>query len=256
MSSIPHSAASPLAVDPKLLKALGPGASARSFPYFNIVGPGRDRALELDRKVRQLAPARDLTPDAEEYKRLLEAFIASPLTGCTTVLDQLRLEAKYNPLSPTTESIIKFFYMGIATHPLFTPPPPLQDSFHFRHGPEADSHLKEMMERFKGTDATARRMIEEQLRATLGLAVQSVGKAQESEVIAEYSLSVDSAISFSYLRCHIIVSVTLMPPYNYWYTVEGGKGWIQYQFNQAKWPELADGVLRKHLELADDWIKP
>ena len=256
MTSIPYPSGLASAIDPARLGVLRPAVSGRSFPYFNVVGPGRDRALQLDRQVRQLVPAGDLNPDAEEYRRLLAAFIASPLTGCTTVLDQLRIEAKYDPQHPTQESFIKFFYMGIFTHPLFVPPTPVQDSFHFKSGPEADPHLKQMVERFKGSDRTAARMIEEQLSATLGLAVKSPGTAQESEIITEYSISVDSAITFSYLHSHVIVSVTMMPPMNFWTTCEGTKGWIQYQFNQAKWPEYADGVLRKHLKLADDWFKP
>lgn len=256
MTAIPGLAGPASAIDPVHLGALRPAASEKSFPYFNLVGPGRDRALLLDKQVRQLVPVGDLDPDSDEYRRLLAAFVASPLTGCTTVLDQLRIEAKYNAQHPTQESFIRFFYMGLCSHPLFVPPTPVQDSFHFKSGPDADPHLKQMVERFKGSDPTAARMIEDQLSATLGLAVKSPGRAQESELIAEYSLSVDSAITFSYLRSHIIASVNIMPPYNYWTTCEGGKGSIKYQFNQAKWPEHADAVLRKHLKLADDWLKP
>jgi len=256
MSVDPAVAGTGFATDSALLEVLRPLASDRSFPYFNLTGPGRDRALQLDRKVRQAVPPGDIDPDSAEYKRLLAAFIASPLTGCTTVLDQLRIEAKYNPQNPTQESHIRFFYMGLYMHPLFVPPDPVQDSFSFKSGPDKDPRLKELVERYKGTDATAAGIIQDQLSATLGLAVKTVGTAQETELISEYSLSVGTEISFSYLRSRVKISVTIMPPYNYWTTIEGGKGWIQFQFNQAKWPEQADAVLRKHLKLADDWLKP
>jgi hypothetical protein len=251
MTAVSNLAGGASALDSAHLEALLPAASEKWFPYFNLVGAGRDQALQLDRQVRQLLPGGD--PDSDGYKRLLAAFIASPLTGCSTVLDQLRTEANYNAHHPTQESFMKFFYMGILSHPLFNPPLPVQDGFHFSSGPEASPNLKQMVERFKGSDATAASMIEEQLRSTLGLAVADPKVAHNSELITEYTLSAGTAIQFSYLRSSVQMAVTVMPPMNFWISANCSKGWIQFEFNQAKWPEYADATLRKHLKLAEDW---
>jgi hypothetical protein len=239
------------ALAPSQLKTSPGAVPESSFPYFNLVGPGRDRALQLDRRVRQLQHASD--PSTDEWKQLLAAFIASPLTGCTTVLDQLRIEAKYDPHHPTQASFMQFFDIGVASHPLFSSPPPIRGELHFNSGPEAKPDLKNLVERFKGSDPTASRMIEEQLRSTLNAAVANPRVAQSSELLSEYALSAGAGIQFSYLRSTVQIAVTPMPPMNFWISTNCSKSWIQFEFNSAKWPEYAEATLRKHLKLAEDW---
>src|SRR4051812_38664598 len=100
------------------VEAVLPTGSGSWFPYFTLTGGyERERALEADRRVRQFS--RGVTsPDSEEYKRLLDAFICSPLTGCTTVLDQLRIKANYDPSHPDSHAAVRFFYICLAGHPL------------------------------------------------------------------------------------------------------------------------------------------
>lgn len=244
------------ATDLSRLPEMFSAGAERSFPYFNLVGPDREKALQLDNKVRDLMVNRRVPePDTEEYKRLLQAFIASPLTGCTTVLDQLRAKAKYDPLHPQQNTFMQFFFLEIPNHPLFAGTP-VQDSFGFSDGPGPKLDVKQMVDRLKGSDATAAKMIEDQLRATLSLAIKTVGAAQSTELVNEHSLSVDGTIRFSYLRSRATVSVTVMPPMSYWFTLDCSKGWLQYEFHQPLWPQHADAVLREHLKTAEDWLKP
>lgn len=232
------------------------GAAETPAPYMNVVGRRRAEVMQQDARVKSRLPLR--ARGTPEYDQLLEAFRASPMTGCVTVLDHLRQKSNYNPMAPTQESIIKFFFMELCQHPLFryVTEPVDQMSFDVFVGSRTGQiSAEEMIRKFKGTDDEAARRIDSQVRQVMGAAVRQMGTAQEMRLIQEHSLSAGDQIEFSYISSYVKIAVTMMPPANYFTQAIGSRSGLHYVFDSANWPKHAEAVLQLQLKLVEDWGK-
>ncbi len=232
------------------------GGAETPVPYMNVVGPRRAEVMQQDAKVKSRLPLR--ARGTSEYDRLLEAFRASPMTGCVTVLDHLREKSNYNPMAPTQETIIKFFFVELSQHPLFRFVADPVDQMHFDAfvGPRAGQiGLEEMIRKFKGSDEEAARRIDSQIRQVMGAAVKQMGTAQEMRLIQEHSLSAGDQIEFAYISSYVKIAVTMMPPANYFTQAIGSRAGLHWVFDSANWPKHAEAVLQQRLKLVEDWGK-
>jgi hypothetical protein len=241
---------------PKQLQQLLTPTSERPVPYFNLVGPRRALVLQQDAEVKKHLPLRQ--PGTPEYAAALAAFRASPMTGCTSVLDQLRRKAGYNPAAPTQESLTKFFYIALMQHPLFKfiSEPVDQMSFDVLvgNGP-GKTDVAELVRKFQGSDEEAARRIRNQIDATMRAAVENMGVGQQSTLIQEHSLSAREQIQFDYVVSGVQIAVVMMPGMVILTKAAGQRFGLHWTFDSVNWPKHAEAVLQEQLKLVSDWIE-
>jgi hypothetical protein len=232
--------------------ALG-GAAVNPNPYFGLTGAQADTARRKDEAVKALRPFRT-QPTSPEYARLLEALRDSPATGCATVLDYIRREAKYVPTDPNTFTLAMFYDL-LSKHPLFTEKP--FDSFQFdletgtgKSGGDAESIAR----RFQASDGIATTRIREQVQWTMEQAISNPGRTQERNLLQEYSLGVTSEITFLYINTILRVHIDRIGPMMFIGKMHGERYGMHFAFNTAKWPQYVDQVVKDEIKTIDDWL--
>jgi len=231
-----------------------PEASGPASPYFGVTGDQAGQARQKDAEVKRLRQFRT-NPSSPEYQQLLEAFKASPATGCTTVLDLLRRKAGYSPtdLNPYR---LTMFYVELMQSPLFSPLPFDAFEFEIKVGmgePALDPDA--IIRRYHGSDGEASRRIREQYDRTITEALSHRGTTQKAELLQEHSLGVRSRITFLYIRTSLHANLNMLPGMMILIgVVGGGRHGMEFAFETAKWPNYADAVLKEHLKTLDDWL--
>lgn len=237
---------------PEALPQLG-NVNGPASPYFGVTGAQAEKALKQDAVVQRLRKFRT-EPETDEYDELLAAFTASPATGCTTVLDQLRRKANYIPAHPTNQGL-SLFYIELVQHPLFQKLP--FDSFTFeikvgmgQPAPDPDAIIR----RYQGSDGEATRRIRKQYDNLMQAAIANRGKTQEGDLLQEHSLGVRERISYLYIHTTLMVNLDMLPPSTPIGMIIGGRFGMEFAFDAAKWPDYAEAVLQDDLATMDDWI--
>jgi len=240
---------------PEGMEAMLLGGADDPVPYTNLVGPRRAVMLQQDADVKKHLPLR--ARGTEEYGRALEAFRNSPMTGCTTVLDQLRLRAGYNPAAPTQQSMTKFFFMELMQHPLFKYVPIPEDRMNFDvmvGSGKGQIDVAQIIKKFEGTDEEAAGRIRNQIERVMAAAIRSPGRGQEMRLIQEHSLSAGQQIQFAYISSTVKIAVTMLPPMNFITQAIGSRAGLHWTFDSENWPKHAEAVLQEHLKLVSDWL--
>jgi hypothetical protein len=222
-------------------------------PYFGVTGAQAEQAKQKDKAVQRLASYRT-QPATPEFQQLLEAFKASPATGCTTVLDQLRRKARYNPANPTPSGLI-MFYVELKQHPLFTELPFDAFSFELKVGmgqPALDPDA--IIRRYQGSDVEASRRIRQQYDTIMRTALENRGKTQEGDLLQEHSLGVREKITFLYIHTTLRANLNMLPPAMLIGIVGGARYGMEFSFDTAKWPSHAEAVLKDDLKTIDDFL--
>ncbi len=225
-----------------------------SAGYLNLVGPGRDALLQRDAALRSLLPLR--SPDSPEYRKALEAFRNSPLSGCTTVLDLCRKKAGYKPMSGDSSAVARFA-AAIGTHPLFRAKPPPSVDFDVVVGDVfGQVSMAEVIARYRGTDAEAVRRIDQQLQQVMSAAVASHGGFVTNDLLMEHSLAADNggAITFYMGRSTARAAFAMLPHGTFIMRVAGTKTESIWEFDSSAWPAQAEAVMKEQITLVPDWI--
>ncbi len=233
---------------PQFLALTGPAA-----PYFGITGTQVEQARKKDAAVQRLRGFRT-EPSTPEYAQLLAAFKASPATGCTTVLDQLRRKANYIPAHPTPSGLM-MFYIGLVQHPLFKILPFDSFTFEIKVGmgqPALDPDA--IIRRYQGSDGEASRRIRQQYDLIMQTALSNRGKTQEGDLLQEHSLGVRERITFLYIHTSLHENLNMLHPSMLIVMVGGSRAGMEFAFDAAKWPDYAEAVLQDDLATMDDWI--
>lgn len=220
--------------------------------YVNVVGPRKQFYLDRDADVKRCLPLR--AKGTPEFERALEAFRRSPLTGCASVLDLLRIKSGYRPAAPDGNRLTHFVVL-VVQHPLFRQKETQPMRFDCTVGTHLDCNAAEILRKYRGTDAEASRRIDEQLRKLQDGAVRNPGAWQSSELLMEHSLGAGDAITFYLGRSAAQAVYVMLPPMNYLYQVKGQKEEMIWEFDTAAWPNHAEAVLLEHLKLVPDWIE-
>jgi hypothetical protein len=222
-------------------------------PYFGVTGAQAEQAKQKDKAVQALARYRT-QPSTPEYQQLLDAFKASPATGCATVLDQLRRKAGYNPADPSPNRLM-MFYIELKQHPLFTELPFDSFSFEFKVGmgqPALDPDA--IIRRYQGSDGEASRRIRQHYDVILQTALSNRGKTQEGDLLQEHSLGVRDRLTFLYIHTSLYANLNMLPPSMLIGVVGGARHGMEWVFDTANWPSYAEAVLKEDLKTIDDWL--
>jgi hypothetical protein len=209
-------------------------------PYFGVTGAQAEQAKQKDKAVQRLAQYRT-QPSTPEFQQLLEAFKASPATGCTTVLDQLRR--------------LMMFYIELTQHPLFSQLPFDSFSFELKVGMgEPALNPDAIIRRYQGSDGEASRRIRQHYDVILQTALSNRGKTQEGDLLQEHSLGVRERITFLYIHTSLYANLNMLPPSMVIGVVGGARNGMEWVFDTAKWPSYAEAVLKQDLKTIDDFL--
>jgi hypothetical protein len=222
-------------------------------PYFNVTGTQAAQALQRDAVIQRLRGFRT-QPSTPEYQQLLEAFKANPATGCSTVLDQLRRKAGYNPRSPEPNRLM-MFYVYLVQHPLFTQVPFDAFETEFKVGMgQPTPNPDEVIRRFQASNEEASKRIRQQYDFILREALSNRGLTQESDLLQEHSIGVRDRITFLYIHTNVKANLNMLPPYGVIGSIVVARYGMEFAFDTAKWPSYAEAVLQEDLKTLDDWL--
>jgi hypothetical protein len=231
----------------KTLLAAGAGAPPS---YASLRGPGRATVLAHDAAVSRLRRARD--PQRPDYAELLAAYIASPMTGMTTIIDMARQKAGYNPLG-TDDSGRSDFIVELIYCPLFATS---HDSASFDIDPnKSGSDIASAVRRFVGNDPVTAPVLRKQLDDTVQAAFSNPGAAQSVELLNEYTLDTSGGYRFTLARSSCQIAIAILPPMNVLVAGRGVRGSMTFTFKAQDWPQWAEKILQKHLKNVDEWLE-
>lgn len=225
----------------------------QALPYFGLTGPKAAEARAKDATVKRLKGFRT-QPGTPGYRELLEGFKASPLTGCTTVLDQLRRKAEYVPSRVSFVSLAMFQHWLLQS-PLFREQRFDAFDFEIKVGmgqptPDPDAVIR----RFQSSDAIASARIRQHYETIMRAAISNPGKTQEGDLLQEHSLGVGDRISFLYIRTSVKANIGMLPGMIPIGSILGDRRGMEFVFETAKWPEYAERVLQEDLKTLDDFL--
>lgn len=218
--------------------------------YAKLSGTNRAAVLQQDAAVAQLKAYR--APSDPNHAKLLEAFIRSPMTGMTTLLDLARAKVEYNPLAPRSDEKARkwiMFGMEVAKSPLFAVSS-FNEGFDLPPGKPAETAVQ----KFIGNDPVPAERVRKQIAEVLNRAVSNLGERQSNTVLEEYSLSADATYRFLSMHCAVNAMVVMLPPMNYITEAHGYKGGFQFTFRHELWPKYAEEILNRHVKTVTDWL--
>jgi hypothetical protein len=218
-----------------------------------VIGARRTEVLKQDSAVRQAAS--EGPEDPEKFARLLETFLASPMTGMTTMLDYARIHSGFRPFI-STEMKQFYEYLKHLPYPLFGPIQEPGMQFDVTVGDGAGGkNVEQIVASYAGSDAEIASLIRGQIQDTMGAAVRNPGQGQSQTLLFEHSIEAGETFVYRAIKSEIKFVYVMMPPMNYLMKSMGHKSVLALSFNPKEWPSHAEEVVRRHLRTVDDWIR-
>ncbi|HWG50225.1 MAG TPA: hypothetical protein VN669_11050 [Candidatus Acidoferrales bacterium] len=224
------------------------------MPFLaRVTGARRAEVLAQDAAVVRAAKARAEAPDdPQKFAELLQTFLASPITGMTTMLDYARVKSGYRPFE-TTEMRTFFEFVKYLPPPLFMPKDEPGMKFDLTSGD--GQNPEQLITRYAGSDQTVAGLIRGQIGDLMADAIRNPGKTQSTTLLHERSIDAGEILVYRALKSEISFIFAPMPGGNYLLRSSGSRAGLAFAFDPREWPKHAEEVLRRHLQTVDPWLE-
>jgi hypothetical protein len=218
-----------------------------------VTGARRIEVLAQDAAVVRAAKARSGAPDdPQKFAQLLQTFLASPITGMTTMLDYARVKTGFRPFV-TKEMGTLFEFLKYLPTPLFSPKNEPGMKFDLTSGDAQNP--EQLIARYAGSDETVAGLIRGQIKELMGTAIRNPERTQSATVLFEHSIEAGEMLVYRAIQSEISFIFATLPGGNYILRSTGSRANMAFTFDPREWPKHAEEVLRRHLQTVDSWLE-
>lgn len=160
-----------------------------------LIGADRNAVLARDAQTAQNVPTSGNPADSETF---INSLVRSPVTGCTSILDQARIESGFNPLTPdladNPTALFQYLDRIANREPLFVVPPPTVISVRLRDD-DWNQVIDDAISMYPVQASEGLQEVRSSILSVIGAAADAAKVSVRTAMVSQHTIDVGSNVA-------------------------------------------------------------